>query len=153
MTNVRCFVLAAVLLCGPALSAHAQQAAYVGSKACEDCHQEEYQTFMKYAKKAKSYKSIKILADKVTPEELNECYGCHTTGHGKPGGFVSIEKTPELANAGCEVCHGPGSAHVDAGGDTTLIVRKPSMDMCRTCHNEERVRSFGFKPLTHAGAH
>jgi hypothetical protein len=145
--------LAAVLLCGQAFLAYAGQAAYVGSKACQDCHQEEYQTFTKFAHKAKSCKSIKIMADKVTPQELIECYACHTTGYGKPGGFVSFEKTPELANAGCEVCHGPGSAHVESGGDPKLIVRKPSMDACRTCHNEERVKSFGFKPLTHAGAH
>ena len=153
MNNVRHYVVVIFLLCFPTVAAGAEKPAFVGSKACQDCHQEEYQTFTKFAHKAKSCKSIKIMADKVTPQELIECYACHTTGYGKPGGFVSIEKTPELANAGCEVCHGPGSAHVESGGDPKLIVRKPSMDACRTCHNEERVKSFGFKPLTHAGAH
>ncbi|MBF0481025.1 MAG: cytochrome c family protein [Desulfovibrionaceae bacterium] len=153
MTRVRLIVLTAVLLCFAAPPAPAGQATYAGSKACEDCHQEEYRAFTQYAKKAKSYKSIKILADKITPAELTECYGCHTTGYGKPGGFVSLEKTPDLANAGCEVCHGPGSDHVSSGGDPKLIVRKPAMDECKTCHNGERVKSFGFKPLTHAGAH
>ena len=66
---------------------------------------------------------------------------------------MSFEKTPELADAGCEVCHGPGSAHVDSGGDTGLIRTKLAMSECERCHNAERVRSFNFKPMLFAGAH
>jgi len=130
-----------------------QNGTYVGSEACADCHPEEYENFSKYSKKANSSHSIKIMASDLTPQEVEECYLCHTTGYGKPGGFESFEKTPELANAGCEVCHGPGSEHVDMGGDPSLIVRDLSMKDCETCHNEERVRSFNFKPLLYGGAH
>ena len=153
MNCSRHLLVAALLLFCPAVLLAAEQALYVGAKACADCHPKESEAFMKYAKKAHSYKSIKMLASKVTPEELTECYHCHTTGYGKPGGFESIEKTPELANAGCEVCHGPGSQHVESGGDPKLILRQPTIESCKTCHNEERVKSFGVKPLTHAGAH
>ena len=152
MQNIIFGVLAAFFLLFPGLVL-ANDALFVGSKACSECHPDQYKSYNSSAKKAHSYKSIKILADKLTPQELVECYGCHTTGYGKPGGFVSIEKTPDLANSGCEVCHGPGSSHVDSGGDTKLIVRNPTLDSCKVCHNEERVRSFGFKPLKYAGAH
>ena len=128
-------------------------ASYVGSKACMDCHPKEYESFTRYSKKAHSSQSIKIMAPKLTAEELSGCFACHTTGYGQPGGFVSFEKTPELADAGCEVCHGPGSAHADAGGDATLIRAKLAMSMCESCHNAERVRTFNFKPMLFAGAH
>lgn len=93
------------------------------------------------------------MAPKLTPEELRGCFACHTTGYGQPGGFVDFEKTPNLANAGCEVCHGPGSAHVDSGGDPTRIKAKPVMTECERCHNAERVQTFNFKPMLFAGAH
>ncbi|MHC1790187.1 cytochrome c family protein [Solidesulfovibrio sp.] len=126
---------------------------YVGSKVCMGCHPKEYDSFSKYSKKAHSSQSIKIMAPKLSPEELTGCFACHTTGYGKPGGFVSFEKTPELADAGCEVCHGPGSDHADAGGDPNLIQSKLAMAQCESCHNADRVRTFNFKPMLFAGAH
>lgn len=130
----------------------AQPKTFIGSKACSECHQKEYASFSKFSKKAHSFKSIQIMSAKLEPSELRECYACHTTGYGQPGGFVSIEKTPELANAGCEVCHGPGSEHAQSG-DKSLIQTKLAVEQCQTCHNEQRVKSFGFKPMLFGGAH
>ncbi len=130
-----------------------QTGKYVGSKACAECHEEQYDNFSKYAKKAHSAHSVQIMAPKLTAEELKSCYTCHTTGFGKPGGFVSFEETPDLGDCGCEVCHGPGADHVESGGDTSLIKGALSMQDCETCHNEERVSSFNFKPLLYGGAH
>ena len=144
---VLCF-LSVPLGAGPALGA-----SYVGSKACSECHTEQYETFTKYAKKAHSGDSVKLMAGDLTPEELAECFHCHVTGYGKPGGFVSFEKTPGMADAGCEVCHGPGSEHVESGGDPALIKGKLTLDDCARCHNKERVESFDFKPLLYGGAH
>lgn len=128
-------------------------ATYVGSEECSACHDLEFENFSRYAKKAKSFESIQLMASDLSPEEIKECYFCHTTGYGQPSGFTSIEETPELADAGCEVCHGPGSEHVDMGGDPSLIKGDLDLKDCTTCHNEERVRSFDFKPLLHGGAH
>jgi hypothetical protein len=125
---------------------------YVGSKACAECHEDEYNNFKTYSKKAKSWKHIQVLAPKLTAEELQGCYECHTTGYNK-GGFISYEKTPHLSDVGCETCHGPGRKHIDAGGDPSLIRGDMSQDECSSCHNEERVKAFNFKPLIHAGAH
>ncbi len=154
MRVVAVFVSAALMaMCLVSVAMGQEEATYVGSKVCSDCHEQEYENYSKYAKKAHSSHSIKIMASDLTEEEIKGCYGCHTTGYGKPGGFVSFEKTPDLANAGCEVCHGPGSLHVEYGGDMEYIDHNLSIEMCSTCHNAERVGAFNFKPMLFGGAH
>ncbi len=125
---------------------------YVGSDACKSCHENEYKNFITYAKKATSFKSIERVRKGLTEEEVKGCYACHTTGYGKPGGFVSLEKTPHLKNAGCEVCHGPGEFHVRMR-DPRYIKRKMKIEDCEVCHTSERVRAFRYKPMIHGGAH
>jgi len=74
------------------------------------------------------------------------CLGCHTTGFGVPGGFVSVEQTPQLMNVQCEGCHGPGSEHMRlnakggllAGTDRPEILKK----MCYACHTVRWDRAF-----------
>ena len=140
-----------LLFCCPVRSQAA--ATFVGSQACAACHEKEFANYTKFSKKAHSSRSVKVMASDLTPEELKECYACHATGYGQPGGFESFEKTPALADAGCEVCHGPGSAHVDAGGDPELIKGTLDIKDCETCHNAERVANFKFKPMLFGGAH
>lgn len=128
------------------------QKSYVGSKACLECHEEQYEKFHQYAKKAKSFESIKKMKGKLTQGEFRECFHCHTTGYQKPGGFRSEIETPHLKNAGCEVCHGPGSLHVNSN-DAKDIKGKLTDKDCITCHNPQRVISFNYKPLIYGGAH
>jgi DmsE family decaheme c-type cytochrome len=74
------------------------------------------------------------------------CLTCHED-RGQ-GGFA---KTPHarttdprspMATQGCESCHGPGKAHVDAGGDKALIKifhklsARDASATCATCHNK-----------------
>jgi len=125
---------------------------YVGSKVCGECHQSQYETFLKYAKKAHSYKSVEKMKKGLTPKEIKGCYRCHTTGYGEPGGFVSEEATPHLKNLGCETCHGPGSLHVESE-DGEDIIAEVDVKSCSRCHNKERVAAFRYKPILHAGAH
>jgi len=125
---------------------------YVGSKACASCHEEEYENFIKYSKKAHSFHSVQLMRKELTSSELKECFHCHTTGYGKPGGFISEKQTPDLKNLGCETCHGPGSAHVDSE-DASDILGKVDKDSCKACHNTDRVRAFRYKPMLYAGAH
>ncbi len=126
---------------------------YVGSEACADCHDVEYDNYKKFSKKAHSGDSVKIMAGDLSREELEECFTCHMTGFGKPGGFVSFEETPEMADAGCETCHGPGYDHIENDGDTDLIKGKLTIADCEYCHNPERVDAFDLKPLLFGGAH
>ena len=125
---------------------------YVGSLACKECHPEEYENFMTYAKKSISFLSIERRMKHLTSDEIKQCFPCHTTGYGQPGGFVSQEETPHLKNAGCEVCHGPGAEHVQTGDPVTIIGEMSKKD-CEVCHISERVKAFKYKPLVHGGAH
>ncbi|WFS63002.1 cytochrome c family protein [Pseudodesulfovibrio thermohalotolerans] len=147
--SLAAFVVLAVM----ADAGRANSGRYVGSEACRECHDQEYDNFKKFAKKAHSGESVRIMMGDLTKEELAECYGCHMTGVGQPGGFVDFETTPGMAEAGCEVCHGPGYDHVESGGDPDFIKHDLSLDDCQVCHNPERVDAFDFKPLLHGGAH
>ncbi|MCK5679297.1 cytochrome C [bacterium] len=130
----------------------AAEKSYVGSAICAECHEKEYNNFAAFSKKAHSFESIMILKKGLTEAEFKGCFECHTTGYGKPGGFISLNKTPELSNLGCESCHGPGSRHRESE-DPEDIIKSISIEHCTHCHNQERVAAFDFKPLIHGGAH
>ena len=125
---------------------------YVGSEVCRNCHEEEYSSFITYAKKNRSFESIERLRSRLLQEDLRKCYSCHTTGYGHPGGFTSLDETPHLKNAGCEVCHGPGSVHAqtETAGD---IKRHLTRKDCEVCHISARIKAFRYRPLIHGGAH
>ena len=53
---------------------------------------------------------------------------------------------------GCETCHGPGSVHAETG-DVEDLVGELNVALCETCHSDERVGDFNFKPLLYSGAH
>lgn len=133
-------------------AAEESKAVFVGSETCRGCHDAQYDSFMANSKKAKSYGSIQKMQKKLTQNEFKECFKCHTTGYGQPGGFTSAVETPALMNAGCEVCHGPGSLHSESG-DPRDLTAKVSLQVCNKCHNSDRVAAFGFKPILFSGAH
>lgn len=110
-------------------------AKYVGSKKCRSCHLKEHKTW----RATKHYKTFEQLEG---PEKKDaDCLRCHTTGYGKPGGFVSEEETPDLVGTGCESCHGPGSAHAEAAKDAPeegpweKKINKMPQNTCVGCHN------------------
>ena len=159
MSSVRVFFTACffISLCTAVLAADANKTvdagvAFIGSAACKQCHDQEYDSFAKYSKKAHSKQNVEKMRAKLSKAELESCYACHTTGYGQKGGFVSYEATPHLGDVGCETCHGPGSAHAESG-DTAAITRKPSVDSCLVCHSAERIQNFNFRPLRYSGAH
>ncbi len=125
---------------------------YVGSAACEGCHEKEYKSFQQNSKKARSYASVLLMKKGLSEAEFQGCLKCHTNGYGEPGGFRSETATPQLKNAGCESCHGPGGVHVETG-ESRDIKGKLSLSDCEKCHSTERVEAFKFKPLIYGGAH
>jgi len=160
--NIRCsrrYLTAAVLVISLIVTiswssdnAADRAAEYVGSDRCRGCHESEYENFIKYAKKAKSFDAVERMKNGLSEEELKGCYLCHTTGYGKPGGFVSAEKTPSMKNTGCEVCHGPGGIHIRTKNPRDIKTRLKKED-CEVCHTQERVKEFRYKPLIHGYAH
>ena len=73
----------------------------------------------------------------------------------------NFEGTPHFQTTlkdghGCESCHGPGSEHVEGGGDKTKIVvfetlsRQQSSARCLSCHGENQKQRH-FSSSVHAG--
>lgn len=152
---VTCFICCAFLQVAPIHRCASQtdtNSTYVGSEACLSCHEAEYESYQSRSKKAHSYDSIKKMQPHLTEAEFQQCFECHTTGYGKPGGFNSEHESPNLRNAGCEVCHGPGSRHVDTG-EAEDIQGKITAATCEICHNQERVEAFNYTPLVYGGGH
>lgn len=111
-----------------------QEPRYVGMEKCKNCHAEHVETYSKW-KYSRNFRVLEMRGKDRDPE----CLRCHTTGYGKPGGFVDIEKTPDMKNVQCEVCHGPASLHVSAPTvevhQRTLSIPK---NICTTCHYQHK---------------
>lgn len=107
---------------------------FVGVDRCSTCHAEEH-AFWLTTSHAKAYSTLS-----VAHKEFNlDCVGCHVTGYERPGGST-VTFVDGLQNVQCEVCHGPGSAHVEGGGDKSKILRKPEETLCAdACHHPPHV--------------
>lgn len=149
-----CVVLAVAIPRGRAQQANPQKVSptCVGSRACQSCHPQEYARFKKYSKMSRAYTHVLLMKKGLTEKEYLGCLKCHTTGFGKPGGFVSQEKTPLLAEVGCEACHGPGSIHIESSNPKD-IRKVASVQQCQLCHTGRQVGGFRFSPMIYGGAH
>lgn len=107
--------------------------AYVGADKCKMCHMDRFKTWSTTGM-SKAWDRIKDATDK------EKCLACHTTGYGRPGGFRSVEATPNLTSVQCEVCHGPGGAHVALPiSQKDPAIRRSTINKfiqdCRACHS------------------
>lgn len=113
---------------------------YVGSDACASCHAPAH-TWWQSHPHGRAY---------ATLEQRNKqfhlsCVGCHVTGYERPGGStVTHLLDGALRNVGCEVCHGPGSAHVESSSSDD-IARETEERLCIACHNEEHSDLFQYE--------
>jgi len=110
---------------------------YVGSGACQTCHQADH-TVWKGSLHAHAYETLIAKGREHDPE----CIVCHVTGYGEAGGFVSMDETPQLASVGCEACHGAGSGHV-ANPQATYSQQRAKA--CVQCHTSEMSPGFGYE--------
>ena len=92
-----------LLFSSPGICAAEGPGDYVGWKACSGCHEKAAADWQK-GRHAGAFADLQ----KSGQENLPACVRCHVTGHGRPGGFVDGEITPDLAGVQCEACHGPG---------------------------------------------
>jgi hypothetical protein len=112
------------------------QASYLGLEACATCHPAPRDVW-RSTPHARAYAT---LADQF--KELNlECVGCHVTGYEQPGGST-VTHADKLKDVQCEVCHGPGSRHVQNPTDKTRIIAIPTTSRCLDCHHPPHVEQF-----------
>lgn len=132
---------------------------YIGYEGCQMCHRAQHADWERSVH-ARAFDLLKpgvrnaakrrgdLDPDKDYTGEQS-CLQCHTTGYGKPGGFVSIRLTPSRAGVGCEGCHGPGGhyreihkaqrtaldpADVIAAGQ---VYGSKDPQVCKDCHVSE----------------
>jgi len=118
----------------------AGQSSYVGTAECENCH-DEAAAFWATTKHAQAWETLEAIG-----KQYNfDCTYCHATGWDQPGGSNLAYNEP-LRDVQCEVCHGPGSRHVDANGKDKSMVLSPATDVCLKCHNELHSDTFDFEP-------
>jgi hypothetical protein len=89
------------------------------------------------SKHAIAYSSLVKKGGQYDPD----CIGCHTVGYNYHSGFETMEGTAQLANVGCEACHGPGSLHVN---NLQLEYGQVTESTCVGCHNEEHSKNFNL---------
>ncbi|MCB9681992.1 MAG: redoxin domain-containing protein [Alphaproteobacteria bacterium] len=89
----------------------------VGADACKACHAEAHASMSK-GPHAHAMATLK----KGHADGDVACVRCHATSKagGLPASTLDGYRTDE--GVGCEACHGPGGAHVAAGGGTDTIV-------------------------------
>ena len=117
---------------------------YVGTEVCRKCHEEVYAVWKK-SKHAQAYETLVRVGRDYDPE----CVKCHTTGYGE-GGFMSVSKTPELKEVGCESCHGAGRRHIERVEER--YGRVPERD-CLKCHTKEASIGFNYQEYSHVIKH
>ena len=109
---------------------------YAGIDDCADCHKEAV-AFWKKTPHAKAWKTLTA----VGKQWNRDCIGCHLTGWAEPGG-ATLADNEKLREVQCEVCHGPGSLHVDAPKKEPLA-RAPAPEFCASrCHTKEHSDTF-----------
>ena len=140
---------------------------FVGSKACQECHESEYEVW----NESGHGHAFKTLTELKPPRQFDpECLSCHVTGWEPQqyspidSGYANFETTPHLTSMGCENCHGPGSSHValeqqaeeddsavDADrrealyGQMRLTLKEASRDTCIRCHDLDNSPDFKFE--------
>jgi hypothetical protein len=164
-----------------AFGAEKSQHAYVGSSKCKMCHLKEWKSWSE-TKMAKAFEVLKpdASADRKKAAGLDPakdytkdptCLRCHTTGSGKPGGFMDAETTPNLAGVGCEMCHGAAETYLKdqymslknkeykkAELVAVGLVDTITVDRCNSCHNTDspfvgKDYVFDFKANKEKGTH
>jgi hypothetical protein len=106
----------------PAVSTKGAEHSFLGNRKCRTCHIKEYRSWegtkmakaldiLKPGQRAEAKTAAGLDPDKDYSKDA-KCLPCHTTGHGKDGGFVDVESTPNHVGVGCEMCHGAGGTYV-----------------------------------------
>jgi 2',3'-cyclic-nucleotide 2'-phosphodiesterase (5'-nucleotidase family) len=113
-----------------------QNRVYATDQTCLTCHAKEHDLWSKTGH-SRAYTALQEVNKSFDPE----CLVCHTTGFGKPGGFISEIDTPKLKNVQCEICHGVRLEHAQnpQGG-----FAGEAKAVCGKCHVKKHSPKFNF---------
>lgn len=142
---------------------HISGTTFVGTKKCGECHTTALAIW-------ENTPHAEATEDIVNPGERSEiprhhdpeCLSCHVTGwnpqeyYPYTSGYLSLDKTPLMVGNGCENCHGPGKAHVDAEEgtsglsdqevaairETVRLTLDKARDKCLECHDLDNSPDF-----------
>jgi hypothetical protein len=140
---------------------------FAGSAACAECHAEAFEVW-----ENTSHSTALTTLEEAHPRRDGdpECLSCHVVGWAAQrfepfeGGFMGMDKTPQLAHQGCENCHGPAAAHtaVERGdvrastaeqerlrAELVLSIDTPAgrekvINNCLECHDLDNSPKFDF---------
>ncbi|MBA3697264.1 MAG: hypothetical protein H0W78_00150 [Planctomycetes bacterium] len=127
----------------------AGRSAYVGDATCASCHASAH-ALQSASRHAQSFASLEKKGYHADPE----CLRCHVTAFAQDGGYRRPDavKRDSRMSVSCEACHGPGQAHVMAGGKASPL-RPVGAATCVACHDAENSPKFSFeiywKKVTH----
>ena len=108
-----------------------EQAAYVGSNACIECHESMNKNYIDvWRKSPMAQKAFPLIKNE---KDQTKCIPCHATG------YDPDKKTYKEKNVGCEACHGPGEKYSEmmAGANAAeggKIARENARKSCFRCH-------------------
>lgn len=145
---------------------------FVGSAACADCHDEEFEIWADGVDGdgGPHEKATRSLEENPNDDRVwvqrqydPECMSCHATGwnpqkfYPYKSGLIDLAKHEHLYGNGCENCHGPGSDHVaaengegDFSDDQIEALRKSMVvtidqarkSACKECHDLDNSPDF-----------
>lgn len=116
---------------------HVDPRPYAGTARCVSCHAAAGAVWRKSGH-AHALASLEKDGQAVDPE----CVPCHVVAHPGALAFRSRAITPNLANVGCESCHGAGEAH--SAHPRAVRLPKLTRSACAPCHTLENSPNFDF---------
>lgn len=120
---------------------NAPDAAYAGSAACAACHAEASTTWSA-SRHAAALATLVRTGDDADPS----CVRCHVAGYGTREGWRPSRAAPDLADVGCEACHGPRAGHIAARRAGVADPPAPRFGErgCLLCHDGDHDPLFDF---------
>ncbi len=111
--------------------------AFAGTKKCGSCHVVDLHVWQDSAH-AGALETLERDGHDRDPD----CVSCHVVGLDKTGGFMSRSLTPDLADVGCESCHGAGADHSMAPAEHRM--GKIGAAACMKCHVPAHSPNFKY---------